>query len=256
MKRFSRNLIILCINVLIFILAGCAGLHQANWTIKAENQTKTVGRIGYIELKLTNQNGLSVSNAQINLMYKENDQWKTFKDALTGEETFVTDGNGVARVSVFPSKEAVWQFLGYLTDDPSIETTFVVNFKKPQWLFMIWMCADNDLEGNALKDIEEMKNGNNNISTFLIFDGRAGEDKFLVMDELGGWKTIEVFQQDLDSGDSSSLLEYLKNTFGWYEANNYSLILWDHGNAWIYDSAYKKEITSRAIAFDDTSKHA
>lgn len=31
--------------------------------IKAENQTKTVGRIGYIELKLTNQNGLPVSNA-------------------------------------------------------------------------------------------------------------------------------------------------------------------------------------------------
>lgn len=111
---------------------------------------------------------------------------------------------------------------------------------------MIWMCADNNKNNNA----------NNNTSTFLIFDGGVRQDCFLVMDELGEWITIGVFQQDLDSGDSSLLLECLKILFGSCEANNYSLILWDHGSAWVNDSAYKKEITSRAIAFDDTSNHA
>lgn len=64
-------------------------------------------------------------------MYKEDDQWKTFKDALTEKETFVTDMNGVVRVTVFSLKEAAWQFLAYLTDDPLIKTTFTVNFKRP-----------------------------------------------------------------------------------------------------------------------------
>lgn len=256
MKKFLRYLTAICISILIFILIGCTDLYSSNWTIKATDQTKTVGRVSYIELKITTQTGIPVFSTQIKIMYKKADQWETFKDALTGKEVFTTNENGIVKISILSSKEETWQFYVYVVDNPSIKTEFTVSFKKPQWFFMIWMCADNNLEEYALKDIEEMKNVNNNASIFLIYDGKLVQDSFFVMDELGNWIKFETFQNDLDSGDSSLLSQWLVRVFGEYEANNYSLILWDHGSAWVYDSVYTKQIAVRAIAFDDTSKNA
>lgn len=256
MKKFLRYLTAICIGTLIFILIGCTDLYSSNWTIKATDQTKTVGRVSYIELKITTQTGIPVFSTQIKIMYKKADQWETFKDALTGKEVFTTNENGIVKISILSSKEETWQFYAYVVDNPSIKTEFTVNFKKPQWFFMIWMCADNNLEEYALKDIEEMKNINNNASISLIYDGKLVQDSFFIMDELGNWINFETFQNDLDSGDSSSLSQWLVRVFGEYEANNYSLILWDHGSAWIYDSVYTKQIAVRAIGFDDTSNNA
>ncbi len=216
---------------------------------------KTVGRVSYVKLTLT-QGGIPVSNAQIGLMYKESGQWKTFTDPLTKKEIFTTDKNGVVMFSVFSKKETDLQFLAYLIDDQSIKTQFRVSFKKPQWLFTIWICADNNLEGFGFLDKEEMKNVNNNVSVFLVCDVISEQDSLYVMDELGEWIEIMVFQQDLDSCNSSLLLEVLKVLFGPCEANNYSLILWDHGGAWIDDSIYTCQITPHYIAIDDTSNHA
>ena len=132
MKRFSKALVIVCLIILILILVGCADLYSSNWVIKSTDQAKTVGRVGYVEIKVTTQSGVPISNAQIKIMYKEDSQWEDFKDPLTGKETFITDKNGTVTISVFSSKEITWQFNAYVIDNPSIKTEFTVNFVKPR----------------------------------------------------------------------------------------------------------------------------
>ena len=254
MKRFSRALLIVCLIILILISVGCTDLYSSNWVIKSTDQTKTVGRVGYIEIKLTTQSGVPISDTQIKIMYKEDSQWESFKDPLTGKETFVTDKNGTVTVSVFSSKEITWQFNAYVVDNPSIKTEFTVRFVKPNWLFMVWMCADNNLENYGLNDLEEMKNANANVSVITFFDGRKNPDAIYVLDEFGEQKKIYTFDQDLNSGDPDKLLEWMGSIFGEYESSYRALILWDHGSAWVGDSkSLSATYTPKAICYDDTS---
>lgn len=55
---------------------------------------------------------------------------------------------------------------------------------------------------------------------------------------------------EIDSGNISELINYMEYASN-LEASRRAIILWDHGNAWLYDA--KARYSPRAICFDETS---
>ncbi len=113
------------------------------------------------------------------------------------------------------------------------------------WTFMVYMCADNDLEELALNDFEEMaeigSDGNLNIIVQLDLNCSESNDDI-------DWDTCKRFHitknmEPISSNAISDLGEVnmgsdfiLKDFIEWgistYPAEKYSLIIWDHGKAW------------------------
>lgn len=230
---------------------------QKPYVIFADNEEHTVGRISYIDVKVVDENGRPVPNVGVRMFYQapSDGNWYPVVDELTGQSFFMTDENGIAKAAVLPNIQVVNQkFYAYVPDNPSSEADFTVTFKKPAWLFLVWMCADNDLEEFADDDLIEMQNTNPNVSVITLVDGNTIlQDSIRVLDEFGEWQTFEYPYEDFDSGNYiilSYFVSYLKSVF---QASNYALIIWDHGSAWIYDYKSNRSYLPQAIAFDDTS---
>ena len=151
--------------------------------------------------------------------------------------------------------------------DSKSEETVVVKPKPeepppqvPEWTFIVYMAADNNLESAAISDMNEMESagaflsGNN--SVLVLLDRAAGYDA-----TNGDWSGTRLFRVLEDSSVSQSALtserlscpelglscEYeteldmankdtLANLLSFarreYNAKHYALIVWGHGNGW------------------------
>lgn len=246
------------------------GNNGSNYQIIVDNESHTVGRISYIDVQVLKQNGSPAQGVAVKFLC----DGQPVVDVLTKQATVVTDSNGIAKVAVLPATNNSSDFQGlkefllvkssptFCVDvgaDGTCEASFTVSFTSPSWLFTMWICADNNLEPYASSDFSEMQNNNPNVSVVAFFDG-ISQDRVMVLDELGEWKTIHVFEQDFDSGDHKKLLEAMNFAFGSFDSSHRALILWDHGSAWIYDSYYSETsettLSPQAICFDDTSRNA
>lgn len=253
--------------ILKFVQTG--GNNGSNYQIIADDESHIVGRISYIDVKVLNENGSPAQGVVVKFFC----DGQPVVDVLTKQATVVTDSDGVARVAILPATSGV-NFYGlqalslttasqiFYVDvgaDGTYEASFTVSFNAPSWSFLMWICADNNLEPYASNDFSEMRNVNPNVSIIAFFDG-ISRDKVMVLDELGEWKTIHVFEQDFDSGDHNKLLEAMEFAFGSFGSSHRALVLWDHGSAWIYDSHYwepsEATFSPQAICFDDTSQNA
>jgi hypothetical protein len=231
--------------------------------ILADHEEHTVGRISYIDVKVVDENGRPVPNVGVRMFYQapSDGNWYTVVDELTGQSLFTTDENGIAKAAVLPSVQVVNQkFYAYVPDNPSSEAVFTVTFKKPAWLFLVWMCADNepdnDLEEYANDDLIEMQNTNPNVSVITLVDGNTIlRDSIRMLDEFGQWQTLEYPYEDFDSGDYTNLRFFVSFFKSVFQASNYALIIWDHGNGWIDDYKPIRSYSPQAIAFDDTSRN-
>jgi len=127
------------------------------------------------------------------------------------------------------------------------------------WTIMIYMNGDNNLEANAIEDFNEMEGvpelTNDNVNVIVLFDRANGYDT-----SNGDWKGTRLYKVDYDTngvdgtiistrlagmglsatGDSnelnmgdptvlSSFIDYVKTN---YPAENYMLIIWNHGDGW------------------------
>ncbi|MDQ7025330.1 MAG: clostripain-related cysteine peptidase [Anaerolineae bacterium] len=118
--------------------------------------------------------------------------------------------------------------------------------KEAEWTILVYMAADNDLEGAALRDFYEME-----------FEGPPEEVNWLIqidrtenyVTDEGDWSDTRryLLQADPGQGIGSQLLEEIGETntgdpniladFGiWairnFPAKRYALVIWDHGGAW------------------------
>lgn len=242
-----------------FMAVPIVDLQQKPYTILADHEEHTVGRISYIDVKVVDQNNQLVPNARVRMFFKapSDGNWYPVVDVLTKQDVFITDSNGIATAAVLPNIEITnLEFYAYIVDNPSSEAYFTVTFKKPAWLFLIWMCADNNLENHGKNDLEEMENDNSSVSVIAMVDGKdVLADSIRVLDEFGEWKQIESLDQngDFDSGNYINLYVFVALYKSLIQSSNYALILWDHGSAWIYDHKSSHSYSLRAIAFDDTS---
>ena len=138
-----------------------------------------------------------------------------------------------------------------------------------KWTIMVYLDGDNDLEKEAIDDFLEMAaiGSDMNINIIVQFDRIYGED-----DRFGNWTDCKRFfivrdkypekynsKEDLgevNMGAPETLIDFINWSVLNYPANNYALILWNHGGGWRKN---KKSILSqnaiKEICWDNTNGH-
>ncbi|MEJ5229631.1 MAG: clostripain-related cysteine peptidase [Pseudothermotoga sp.] len=218
----------------------------SEFTITILPKTMTIGRVNYVNARVLSQNGIPQQNIDVTFQYFDG-TWKSLS-------TVKTNSNGIASQELpydFKTVEGSTTIRAYITTQPTISTQKDLSFQKPDWVFLIYLAADNDLEQYALADLEEMENDNSQIAVFTLFDGNTTIDKLLALDEFGQWKVMESYSEDINSGDPIVLKDFIQH-FSNIPANHRALIIWNHGSAWVYDSSF----ATKAIGFDDTQYDA
>lgn len=116
-----------------------------------------------------------------------------------------------------------------------------------QWTVMVYMAADNDLAGEAWKDLWSMElvGSNEDVAVVVELDTPSGAFRYLV--NRGGSTLLESLGS-VNSGSSGTLLNFIRFARARYPAQHYALILWNHGSG--------VKGTSRDIAFDFTTQSA
>ncbi|HUR48227.1 MAG TPA: clostripain-related cysteine peptidase [Acidimicrobiales bacterium] len=113
------------------------------------------------------------------------------------------------------------------------------------WTVMHYSMADTDLEPFMMQDIEEMGQvgSGENLNIVALVDRHAEQTDVEVLD-VGDWVgakllhigegTAEVLEEpgDLNLGDPATLAKFVGDTVKAYPADNYSLIISDHGGTW------------------------
>lgn len=123
------------------------------------------------------------------------------------------------------------------------------------WTMMVYLDADNDLEEYAMADVKEMKAGIDDaasINLIILVDRINGySDDATALGEnftgtrlyqitngayqrLEGCNYLDVDNQgddnELNMGDADNLKNFVDYTKNYFPADNYALILWNHGN--------------------------
>jgi len=134
------------------------------------------------------------------------------------------------------------------------------------WTFMVYLDGDNDLEAAAILDMNEMESvgSTSNVNIVVQFDRIPGEDS-----SNGDWTGTRRYYvtQDSDPDNITSTLvsdlgevnmadpDVLSGFTEWaitnYPAENYALILWNHGSGWKRPGDAHDPL--RCIIYDDTS---
>lgn len=157
----------------------------------------------------------------------------------------------------------------------SKENILISDGSQREWTFVVYMAADNDLEGDAMRNFNQLEAvqslNSNKISIIVLIDRTPGYDS-----TDGDWTDTRLYEvkpdpegintkivskrlecsaleltedgtKELDMSDYrilSSLVSFAKTK---YQAKNYGLIMWGHGTGW------RNRSSSRAFAIDDTT---
>ena len=109
-----------------------------------------------------------------------------------------------------------------------------------KWTFMVYMAGDNNLDGAALRDIEEMARAGSTKEVYILVQLDRIEDNLtrrFRITQGGGFKTdcLESFG-DTNTGDPQILYDFVKWAADNHPADRYALILWNHGSGWWEDA--------------------
>ncbi len=118
------------------------------------------------------------------------------------------------------------------------DTTVPLEIRSPNpskaWTFMIYMAADNDLNYFAWKNLKQLEligsNENMNIIVQLNIPGNNITKRYVVKK---GKKLLvqeqSTIQEKLNSGSYQTLINFVNWATNIFPAENYGLILWNHG---------------------------
>ena len=138
------------------------------------------------------------------------------------------------------------------------------------WTVMIYMAADNDLEPYAISDFLELSSvGSSSSVNILVQLDRGGWDL-----SYGWWTITHRFRitkgmtptpdkaiadwgdgkggREVNMGDPASLRDFVEWAMRSYPADNYLLVIWNHGQGW----KAKNEEPTKAVCYDYTSADA
>jgi len=116
-----------------------------------------------------------------------------------------------------------------------------------EWTIMIYMCADNYLQGYAKYDIEKIQaatrfDDSDLVNIIVLFDGYGGGNTSLYKIE-GGAKislddngTIIPSSNEVNMGNPQTLTNFCSWTLENFPADHTFLILWGNGNAYRYNA--------------------
>ena len=110
-----------------------------------------------------------------------------------------------------------------------------------KWTVMVYIDADNNLDSAGVDDIFEMETvgSSSDVNIIVLFDrwykacGFNGTEILYISKGTnetlwGGWTN----EYELNMGDPKTLTWFINYTAENYPAENYALILWDHGGNW------------------------
>ncbi|KAF2959873.1 clostripain-related cysteine peptidase [Thermotoga sp. 38H-to] len=241
----------------VILAAGCTlpdltgGLQTPASLVVNTGGKHVAGRYALIDVQVLDKSGNPVSDVTVELYRKIKDSNGYY---YVKEDEAETNSSGWAELSFFSPKEGKYDLYVQVKGNPFIMESFSLDFTSPEWLFVVWMCGDNNLWGYGDQDLEEMENTNKSVSVVVFYDGGGTSDGILVLDDDGNWKAIMgITGVDFNSGSYEDLEYWLKYVFENFSSTYRALIMWDHGSAWIYDSIYA---SSKAISFDETSESA
>lgn len=139
-------------------------------------------------------------------------------------------------------------------EEPKADTT-------PTWTVIVYLDGDNNLESYAILDLEEMESiGSKNDVTVLVlmdtlsyFDTKAhwyivepGSDHVNVSDGRNSCdcdKVVGSCPGELNMGSGANLDYAVETAVKYAPADNYLLVLWDHGGGW------------KGVCYDDSSPY-
>lgn len=114
------------------------------------------------------------------------------------------------------------------------------------WTFLVYMMGDTNLEPYALDDLTEMAavGSSDELNVVAMVDRSPdySSDGVLNLDDWEDTKLFEVQQDEfveladlgeLNTGDPETLASFVETAVTAYPAENYALLLWDHGGGWL-----------------------
>jgi hypothetical protein len=115
------------------------------------------------------------------------------------------------------------------------------------WTYMLYLDADNDIEGDAIRDfewLEEAGGSDENISIVVLLDRIPGYDNthgdwdgsriYNITEDVSPNTIDSQLMEDLgevDMADPTTLTDFITYCFENFPADNYILDLWNHGHA-------------------------
>jgi len=136
------------------------------------------------------------------------------------------------------------------------------------WLYMVYLDADNNLESAGIDDLNEMEVAGSTDSVKIVVQMDRAERDWDDDTTNGNWTGAKRFYvtQDTDTaiinspviadlgevnmGDPATLQSFIEWAIMSYPAQNYALVLWDHGSGW-----RERTVTDamKSICVDDQS---
>ncbi len=237
---------IISLITIVFLLLNTCTIPRRSIYLES-NTTCTIGRINYLTFVFRDEYGLPLSDQQVQMQLGANTYYAK------------TDKYGKATFSVLATKELLGKQTASVSvvSDSSFNVSVELFFDKPTWLVLLWLGADNDLYRYALEDLEEVRSvGNNrNFSAVIMLDAyESNQDAVYVLSSKGDLERVEYFDNDIDSGSGIFLEEWLDKYLELFTADKYSLIIWNHGNAWLDDA--NQNYSTQAISYDYSSGNA
>jgi hypothetical protein len=118
--------------------------------------------------------------------------------------------------------------------------------KMANWTFMVYLDADNNLEGAGIEDLNEMEmaGSTDNVNIIVQFDRHLEYDtsngdwttakRFRVLEDSQNKEIVSEELMDIgevNMGDPAVLFNFTKWTIDNYPARHYALVLWNHGGS-------------------------
>ena len=103
----------------------------------------------------------------------------------------------------------------------------------------MYISGDNDLSGDAARDLEEARRGAKNMLSsdrLLAFVDNMSYARPYILDiSGGGGDTLRVFEKDFYASNPDTLHSVLNYLTAKYPADEYGLVLWGHCTGWIIE---------------------
>lgn len=110
------------------------------------------------------------------------------------------------------------------------------------WTFMVYLAGDNDLEKFGIKDLNEMKavGSDDNISIIAQFDRMSDQQtkRYYLTSHQSLEEDCVATLPETNTGDPKALIDFVNWACNTYSAENYALVLWNHGSGWKDDDIY------------------
>ncbi len=133
--------------------------------------------------------------------------------------------------------------------------TSTIDIKANNWLFLVYMDADNNLNDFADQDLQEMQQVKfpQNVKVVVLVD-KLGYSSGLIYetDESGNLVLAESVSEP-NMGDPQTLTDFVLKYVKQYPDHKKVLIFWNHGDGWRSPSLPSQ---LKMAAYDDTTKDA